>query len=182
MRVLKADITTEAGRQAIAEATRPELHLLVHSAGAFLRAPIADMGLEAWAALDSVNLHAPILLTAACLPQLRAGAGQVAMINSTAALQSRQGIAAYAASKRALQTATDILRNEINPHGIRVVSIFPGRTRTDMQDRILAEEGRTAGPDTLLEPDDVAFMLLAALKLPRNAEVTDIMMRPMRPL
>jgi NADP-dependent 3-hydroxy acid dehydrogenase YdfG len=43
-----------------------------------------------------------------------------------------------------------------------------------------AEEGRVAAPGTLMRPDDVAAIILAALLLPKSAEVTDITLRPMR--
>ena len=81
-----------------------------------------------------------------------------------------------------MQAAVEILRQEINRDGIRVLSIYPGRTDTPMQQAILASEGRTAEPGQLMQPDDIAAMVLAALQLSRNSEVTDIFMRPMRPL
>jgi NADP-dependent 3-hydroxy acid dehydrogenase YdfG len=74
------------------------------------------------------------------------------------------------------------LRQEVNGDGIRVLSIFPGRTDTAMQREILAMEQRTAPHGTLLRPEDVASMVIAALKLPATAEVTDIIMRPMQTL
>jgi NADP-dependent 3-hydroxy acid dehydrogenase YdfG len=51
-----------------------------------------------------------------------------------------------------------------------------------MQQAILAAEKRIAAAGMLMQPEDVADMVIAALKLPRSAEVTEIMMRPMRPL
>jgi len=180
--VLAADLTEEAGIAAVAAATRPHLHLLVHSAGQYQRGPVATLGADAWRALDAINLHAPLLLTAACLPQLRAAGGDVVFINSSAGMRAGAGLAAYAAGKHGLRAAVDALRQEVNGDGIRVLSIFPGRTATPMQDAVLAAEGRHADPDRLLRPDDVAQMLLAALALPRTAEVTDIVIRPMRPL
>lgn len=181
-RILAADVTTRRGLSAVARATRPVLDILVHSAGGYLRSPVESTSPEAWATLDAINLHAPILLTSACLPQLRAAKGQVVFINSTAGLRSDSGMAAYAAGKHGLKAAADALRQEVNADGIRVLSIFPGRTDTPMQNAVLAAEGRMAPPGTLMLSEDVASLILAALKLPRTAEVTDIVMRPMRPL
>ena len=56
-------------------------------------------------------------------------------------------------------------RQEVNGDGIRVLSIFPGRTDTPMQREILAKERRTAPYGTLLRPEDVASMVIAALKI-----------------
>jgi short-subunit dehydrogenase len=179
---LLADLTTAAGRAAAAEHSRPELHVLIHSAGVYARGEVAALSAEKWQELDAINLHAPILLTAACLPQLRAASGQVVFINSSAALSASGGLSAYAAAKRGLQAATDALRQEVNGDGIRVLSVFPGRTDTPMQRAVLAAEQRVAPPGTLMRPEDVAAMVLAALDVPRTSEVTDIIMRPMRKL
>jgi len=177
-----ADVATASGLAAVAQAARPALHVLVHSAGVYLRGKLEHLTAAEWQALNAVNLQAPILLTSACLPALRAASGQVVVINSSAGLQAAPGVGAYAASKHALKAATDALRQEVNGEGIRVLSVFPGRTDTPMQAAVLAAEGRDAAPGTLMRPEDVAHMVLGALSVPRTAEVTDIVMRPMRPL
>jgi NADP-dependent 3-hydroxy acid dehydrogenase YdfG len=180
--VSAVDITTNAGIAALARATRDGLDVLVHCAGAYRQTPLSEIRARDWAKLDAINLHAPVLLTTACLAQLRAAAGQVVFINSTAGLQTSSKVLSYAAGKHALRAAVDALRQELNPAGVRVLSVYPGRTDTPMQQKILAGEKRAAGPGMLMRPGDVAALVLAALKLPRTAEVTDIMMRPMRPL
>jgi NADP-dependent 3-hydroxy acid dehydrogenase YdfG len=179
---LAADLTTKAGRAAAAARTVPALDVLVHSAGAYLSSPTHLMTAERWRSLDSINLHAPILLTTACLRQLRAATGQVVFINSSAAVSAAAGLAAYAASKRGLQAAADVLRRELNQDGIRVLSLFPGRTDTPMQRAVLASERREAPPNVLMRAEDVADVVVAALRFPRTAEITDIFMRPMRKL
>jgi len=180
---LVADVRVAADRARIAQAAGEALGVLVHSAGAYNADPVERLDATAWRELDAVNLHGPLLLTSACLNQLRAVRGQVVFINSSAGIQpAGPRRAAYAASKAALRAAADALRAEVNPDGIRVLSVFPGRTATPMQAAILAEEGRRAPPGTLLEPEDVAAMVVAALSLPETAEVTEIVMRPMRKL
>jgi short-subunit dehydrogenase len=180
--VIAADLATEEGRRAVVRSVRSPLHVLVHSAGAYFRGSVAEIDAQAWAALDAVNLHAPLLLTATCLPALKAGEGHVVFINSTAGIQSGPNVSAYSAGKHALRAAADALRQEVNRDGIRVLSVFPGRTDTPMQAALLAQEGRTAPPGRLLDPADVAAMIVAAIALPHSAEVTEIMIRPSRPL
>jgi NADP-dependent 3-hydroxy acid dehydrogenase YdfG len=180
--VVSADLATTDGIARAAAAVGPRLDVLVHSAGGYMRGDLASVDAEQWAALDAINVHTPLLLTTACLPKLRAARGQVVFVNSSAGLHPAAGVGAYAASKHALRAATDALRQEVNGDGIRVLSIFPGRTDTPMQREILAMEQRTARDGSLMRPEDIAIMVLAALKLPATAEVTDIMMRPMRPL
>jgi NAD(P)-dependent dehydrogenase (short-subunit alcohol dehydrogenase family) len=183
VRMVTADLATTEGLNVVVDAVGDRLHVIVHCAGGYLREPIASLSANAWRPLEELNVRAPILLVAGCLGRLRAAQGQVVFINSTAALSSGSpGLAAYAASKHALKAAADVLRQEVNPYGIRVLSIFPGRTDTPMQRAVLSGEGRSAPPGGLMLPDDIASMTIAALRLPRSAEVTDIIMRPMRPL
>jgi NADP-dependent 3-hydroxy acid dehydrogenase YdfG len=73
----------------------------------------------------------------------------------------------------------DRLRDEVNPGGIRVLSVYPGRTATPMQAAIYRQEGRPYLPEHLLQPEDVAAVVLHALAMPPGAEVTDISIRPM---
>lgn len=180
--VLPADLATDDGLATVAASIDSRLDVLVHCAGLYAHAPTLSITAERWAALDAVNLRAPLVLTKACLAALRAATGQVVFMNSSAGLRAAPGLAAYAAGKHALKAAVQTLRQEVNGDGIRVLSVFPGRTDTPMQQEILKAEGRAAKPGTLMRAEDVASMVLAALKLPRTAEVTDIVMRPMRPM
>jgi NADP-dependent 3-hydroxy acid dehydrogenase YdfG len=155
------------------------LDILVHSAG------IIAIGRQETAAVDDfdaqyrANLRAPYALTKAVLPLLKVSQGQVVFIASTAALHVRPGLGQFAATQHAFRALADTLRDEVNADGIRVLSVYPGRTATERQERIFAEERREYRPKLLLQPEDIAEMVIAALRLPRTAEVTDITMRPL---
>lgn len=157
------------------------LDLLVHAAGAHRKATVAETDPALVDAQIAVNLRGPLLLTRAALGPLAAARGTVVFVNSTQGMAAGRGAAAYAASKHALRALADATRAEVNPLGIRVLSVYPGRTDTAMQRELLAEEGRAPDPERLLGPEEVAAMILAAVALPHRAEVTDIVIRPMRP-
>src|SRR6266404_3153497 len=125
------------------------------------------------------NVRAPYVLIQALLPMLKAQRGQVVFINSSSGVGAKPMSAQYDATKHALRAIADSLRGEVNAEGIRVLSVFLGRTASDMQARIHEWEGRPYRPELLLQPADVASVILNALKLPRTAEVTDIHIRPM---
>ncbi|PYT95834.1 MAG: hypothetical protein DMG36_01615 [Acidobacteria bacterium] len=84
------------------------------------------------------------------------------------------------ATQNAFRSTADSLRDEVNADGIRVVSIFPGRTATPRMEKLFAKEGRAPKPELLRQPEDVAEMVTHSLRLPRTAEVTDINIRPMQ--
>jgi len=154
------------------------LDVLVHAAGTITVGPIERIAVDALDAQYRVNLRAPYLLTRALLPALRARQGQVVFVNSTAGLLAQPGVAHYAATKHGLRGLADGLRAEVNADGVRVISVYPGRTATPMQAAVHAAEGRLFDPERLVQPEDVAALVVQALCLPRTAEVTDITVRP----
>ncbi len=153
--------------------------VLVHSAGTISLGDVETASVRDLDRQYATNVRAPYLLTQALLPALRANAGQIVFINSTVGLTARANVAQYAATKHALKAIADSLREEINPHGVRVVSVFPGRTATPLQARLHAIEGKPYAPERLMQPEDVASAVLNALTLPRTAEATDVLVRPM---
>jgi NADP-dependent 3-hydroxy acid dehydrogenase YdfG len=154
--------------------------ILIHSAGLFVpdrakAAAPADFDLQ-----QRVNVRAPRLLTQELLPVLQARRGQIVFINSSVARQSLAGSSQYAATKVALKAFADSLRDEVNSTGVRVLSIYPGRTATPMRAAIHQLEGEDYRPERLLQPEDIASVVINALCLPRTAEVTEIDIRPMQ--
>jgi NAD(P)-dependent dehydrogenase (short-subunit alcohol dehydrogenase family) len=126
------------------------------------------------------NVTGPYALLRALLPRLQESEGQIVFINSSQALRAAAEVGQYAASKHALKAIADSLREEVNPRGVRVTSVYLGRTAGSRQREIFAMEGRTYRPELLIQPLDVAEVVLHLLRLPRTAEVTDLMIRPMR--
>ena len=155
--------------------------ILIHAAGALHFGTFAETTLAQLDHQLAINLRVPYRLTQLLLPTLRERRGQLVFVNSSATRGGRQSVAAYAASKAALHALADAVRHEVNADGVRVLSIFPGRTATPMQDRILQAEGRGREEVGLLEPADVAGTILHALTLPRTAEITDLDIRPLIP-
>ena len=181
--VARADLTADADADALAARLRAEagrLDLLVHSAGVFRMGPWTDVPAEELDALYRTNVRAPYRLTRSLLPLLKASRGQVVFVNSSAAVNPGPNWGAYAATKSALRSLADSLRAEVNRDGVRVLSVFPGRTASPMQASIFAAEGRPYAPEKLLQPGDVAAAVLQALTLPRTAELTDLHIRPMQ--
>ena len=177
-----ADLTVDAEVEGLVARLRElfgGVDVVVHSAGAFHAGPIESTSVAELDRLYRVNLRAPYLLTQALLPSLRDRRGQVVFVNSS--VSGRATVGPYAASKHALKAIADSLREEVNRDGVRVLSVFPGRTASAMQEEVHRFEGRTYHPERMIQPEDVAASVVHALALPRTAEVTDLHLRPMRP-
>ena len=153
---------------------------LVHVAGVVDLGDVADLPATLWEQQLAVNLVAPAELTRLLLPVLRVSQGQVLFVNSGAGLRANAGWSAYAASKHGLKALADALRLEEAQHGVRVTSIYPGRTATPMQERVHQQEGQEYDADRFITPDAVVTTILTALDLPRDAEITDLTVRPGR--
>jgi NADP-dependent 3-hydroxy acid dehydrogenase YdfG len=155
------------------------LDVLVHSAGTIALGDLETASIDDLDRQYAVNVRAPYLLTQALLPALRTREGQIVFINSTVGLAARANVSQFAATQHALKAIADSLREEINPHGVRVMTVYPGRTATPRQARIHAMEGRPYPPERLIQPEDIASVVLNALTLPRSTELTDVRVRPM---
>lgn len=179
----RADLCAEGSIPQIAETVRQDLgrlDILVHSSGIIYHNRMSQARIEDLDAQYLSDLRVPYLLTQALLPELKATQGQVVFINSTLGLNAKRPEAGqYAATQHALKAVADSLREEVNPDGIRVLTVFSGRTATRRQHRLRQQEGQAYSPELLMQPEDVAKMVLAALMLARTAEVTEISMRPL---
>ncbi|MGK4583100.1 SDR family oxidoreductase [Kitasatospora sp. HPMI-4] len=157
-----------------------ELDSLLHIAGVVRLGEVGELPVKAWQEQLNVNLVAPAELTRLLLPSLRLAKGHVVFVNSGAGLNAHAVWGAYAASKHGLRALADSLRQEEHGHGVRVTSVYPGRTATAMQVAVHQQEGREYDPSRWIDPESVATAVLTAVDLPRDAEITDITVRPGR--
>ncbi|UJP10851.1 SDR family oxidoreductase [Microbacterium sp. KUDC0406] len=164
---------------ALSKQTVPErIDGVVHAAGVVDLGPVGDLPVALWEQQLAVNLTGPAELTRLLLPVLRVSRGQIVFVNSGAGLHAHAGWSAYAASKHGLKALADALREEERTHGVRVTSVFPGRTATPMQERVHQQEGQEYRPERFIDPESVVSAILTALDLPRDAEITDLTVRP----
>jgi NADP-dependent 3-hydroxy acid dehydrogenase YdfG len=182
-KVFTADLTSDEQLKATVRAFLKHfggLDILVHSNGIHRSGPLDEAKVADFDRLWAANVRGPFLLTQLLLPALRASSGQIAFVNSSVVLATRAGVGQFTATQQALRAVADTLRIELNPEGIRVLSVYPGRTATSRSEKLSAKEGRTYHPDRLLQPEEIATVVVESLALPRTAEVTDISIRPMR--
>lgn len=173
---IAADLTCEVGRAAVGQAVSRlgRLDMLVLASGIYERSDDPAALVRQFAA----NVQAPYALLQTVLPLLKTASGQVVFINSTQGLAASPGVAQFAATQHAMRAIADSLREEVNQSGVRVTSIFLGRTATTRQAAIFATEGRSYPPEQLIQPADLAGVVLTLLTLPPTVEATNISLRP----
>ncbi|MFF3255294.1 SDR family oxidoreductase [Actinacidiphila glaucinigra] len=154
------------------------LDSLLHIAGVVDLGQVGELTPKTWNRTLAANLVAPAELTRLVLPQLRLSRGHVVFVNSGAGLNAHAEWGAYAASKHGLKALADSLRQEEHANGVRVTSVYPGRTATPMQAKVHQQEGKAYDPSRWIAPESVATAILTALDLPRDAEINDLTIRP----
>jgi NAD(P)-dependent dehydrogenase (short-subunit alcohol dehydrogenase family) len=165
--------------QTVMEDLAGRLAILVHSAAMYSIGAVEDTSVGQFDLVFRTNVRAPLQLTQLLLPAIRRAHGDIVFVNSSAALHSPPNVSLYAASKAALTALADSLRQEVNSAGIRVLSVYPGRVATPMQEAISLADNREYVPDQLLQPTDVAQLIVNALLLGTTAELTDLHVRPL---
>ena len=151
---------------------------VIQNAGIVDLGRVADQDADVWTRTFAVNVVAPAALTRALLPGVRAARGHMVFINSGAGLRANAGWGSYAASKFALRALADALREEETVNGVRVTTVYPGRTATDMQRKVREQEGGEFMQDAYIDPSSVAATVRFVLDAPRDADLTDVTVRP----
>lgn len=150
--------------------------ILVNNAGIFVEGNVADIALADWERILRVNITAPFLFCQQVLPLMASqGGGKIVNIASTAGTQGYVYQSAYCASKHALIGFSRCLALEAKPRNVHVHILCPGGVRTDfVAGTYLAE--RLDG-QTLLEPEDIARLVLFVVKQPDNVDLPEIIVR-----
>ncbi|MEJ2860513.1 SDR family oxidoreductase [Actinomycetospora flava] len=154
------------------------LDVLVANAGVGHVAPLDDQSVDAWDEMIDVNLRGLLHGVAAVLPGFRAqGSGHVVAVVSTAGLRIVPGQVVYAATKNAVRTVCEGLRQEAGP-ALRVTAVSPGVTGTDFIDGAGDPEVRARYAAMAMPPDAVARAIAYAIEQPADVDVGEIVVRP----
>ena len=180
---LPADITDAAAVQdALAQVlTRwGRVDVLVNNAGTNVaRRDLTGISLQDWAHVVDVNLTGTFLVTRLVLPTMRAqGAGTVINVSSIAGHRPMALTGpAYAAAKAGVNSFTEMLNLTEREHGIRACAVCPGEVATP----ILEQRPHPPSPEaraSMLQPEDLAQILLLVASLPQRATVELLTVTP----
>ena len=154
------------------------LQVLVNNAGIGGRAPVAEMSDETWDDILGTNLTSVFHLTRAALPHLTQKGGHVFMVSSLAGSNAIAGMAAYCASKAALDHFARCLMLEVRHAGVKVTTVAPGSVDTGFGGR---GDGPRKSDSWMLRPEDVAAAVVDLLRTRDDAHLSRVEMRPLRP-
>ena len=145
------------------------LDLLIHSAGAVKLGHVEKARLKDFDLQYKVNLRAPFQLTQVLLEPLKNSKSQIIFINSGSGLRANANWSQYAASKHGLKALADSLRHELSGTSVRVVSFYPGRTATTMQEKVRKMENADYNPKDYIQVDDFVNIIINSIKNPSQS-------------
>jgi NADP-dependent 3-hydroxy acid dehydrogenase YdfG len=159
------------------------LDVLVSNAGISKIGPMDALDVGGWSAMIDVNLRGVLHGIAAALPVFRRqGHGHLVTTVSTSGLKIVPNQAVYAATKNAVRTLLEGLRQESTDGVLRTTSVSPGYVRTELADSIDDEAVRAQirqGMDQFaIPPEAVARAIAFAIDQPADIEIGDITIRP----
>ena len=174
---IACDMADKAQVQALAR-TVLERHgapeLLVNNAGAYLPGSLHEEADGTFEAMIAINVASAYHLTRALLPGMIArGDGTILNVCSTASITPYPNGGSYGIAKHALYGFNKTLREELKPHGIRVVALLPGATLT------ASWEGTDLPDERFMPPGDIAELAWTAWALSGRTVVEELLVRPM---
>lgn len=146
---------------------------LVNNAGVFAMATGEAITAAHAESQWRLNVLAPLLLTQAALPQLRAGGGTIVNVSSVAVESAFSGCGVYAGTKAALEAWSCSLREELRGSGVRVAIIAPGATDTEIWPSAMPVDR-----SRMCRAEDVAAVIRLALTLPASANLDRVVVAP----
>ncbi|WP_037286943.1 3-ketoacyl-ACP reductase [Saccharibacillus sacchari] len=167
-----ADVSVRTEIEAAVQALHEQLgaiDILINNAGIASFGKLVDMDPEEWERIIRVNLMGAYYTTRAALPfMIEQNSGNILNVASTAGERGFATGSAYCASKAALISMSEALMQEVRKSNIRVVTLNPSTVNTELATNNNLPIG---DEDRMMQPEDVADLALATLKLPARVFV-----------
>jgi 3-oxoacyl-[acyl-carrier protein] reductase len=142
------------------------IDILINNAGIAAFGNFLELEPTDWERIIQVNLMGTYYMTRAVLPNMiERQTGDIINISSTAGLSGNALTSAYSASKFAVLGLTESLMQEVRKHNIRVTALTPSTVATDMAKELKLTDGN---PETVMQAEDMAELIIAQLKLNRR--------------
>ena len=142
------------------------IDILINNAGIAAFGKFLELEPTDWERIIQVNLMGTYYVTRAVLPNMiERQTGDIINISSTAGLSGNALTSAYSASKFAVLGLTESLMQEVRKHNIRVTALTPSTVATDMAKELNLTDGN---PETVMQAEDMAELIIAQLKLNRR--------------
>ncbi|HWB39472.1 MAG TPA: SDR family NAD(P)-dependent oxidoreductase [Candidatus Saccharimonadales bacterium] len=159
-------------------ALKEPLEVLINCAGVYTNEPLGQITEEEIKRNMATHVKAPILLVSTMIDRIKRDGTDVANVVSAVATKANPNEAVYGASKWALRGFTQNLQLELKDTSCRVIGFYPGGFGTDL---FLKATGKDVDREKFMRAADVALCLKQLLDLPRNIEISEIILNRKNP-
>ena len=154
------------------------IDILVNNAGLGYFSNVEDLPTELWDEMMQTNVNGMFYCTRSAVPAMKKnGIGHIINIASTAGLEGMPMVSGYCATKWAVKGFSESLWRELRDHKIKVTCVYPGSVKTDF----FRNSPNIKPHDYMLQPEDVAAMMVYALETPDNFHQVNLEVRPLQP-
>lgn len=168
----------EAAFEQIFAATGGCIDILINNAGLGYFGNVEDLQMTEWDEMVQTNLNGMFYCTRIAVPKMKTGGkGHIMNIASIAGLEGMPMVSGYCATKFAVKGFSESIYKELRDFKIKVTCIYPGSVKTDF----FRNSENIKPHDYMLMPEDVAAMMVNALKTPDNFHQVNIEVRPLQP-
>lgn len=170
---IKTDLRKNADIAAALEAIRSkhsDADLLVLCSGVLHLNAVGEMKTEEIDADFAVNITSALKLTDGIMPILRENKGDIVVVGSTSAFKCYPETAVYNATKHGLLGLIKTLQVELKNEDVRIIGFHPGGFRSKLH----IKAGSDIRQEELMDPKDLAKLLISLLELPRTMEVSEV--------
>lgn len=184
---IPGDMAIEAdARRAVSEtvAAFGRIDVLINSAGVMQAGGIISADTDLYRSVMDINLLGTVYTCAEAVPiMIEQGGGDIVTISSLAARKGGPMTSAYSASKSAVNSFTDGIRQELGDKNIRVCTLMPGATETDIAGGIKDTNWRDAiqahvTKEGAVKASDIGEAIVFILAMPRRTNISEITVRP----
>ncbi|MCU0430130.1 MAG: SDR family oxidoreductase [Cytophagaceae bacterium] len=149
------------------------LEVLINNSGRYIPGQVHQEPEGQLEEMIETNVYSAYYVTRGLVPaMIKRQSGHIFTICSTASIMPYVNGGSYCISKFALLGFSQVLREELKPHKIRVTSILPGATLTSSWD------GVELPPERFMPPEDVAETVFSAYQLSKRSVIETLVMRP----
>jgi NADP-dependent 3-hydroxy acid dehydrogenase YdfG len=183
---IATDVSDAAQVQALVDQAidaHGRIDVMINNAGVMPQSPLDRLRIDEWDRMIDVNIKGVLYGIAAALPHMqRQKSGHFINVASVAGHKVRPGGVVYSATKHAVRTISEGLRQEVKPFNIRTTIISPGAVDTELPESIsepdFAARTREFYARSAIPPDSFARCVAFALEQPENVDINEILYRP----
>ena len=162
----------------ILKTSNNRIDILINNAGLGYFGLVEDLPIEQWDEMMQTNINGMFYCTRLTVPCMKSnGIGHIINISSTAGLEGMPMVSAYCATKWAVKGFSESLWRELRDFKIKVTCVYPGSVKTDF----FRNSPNIKPHDYMLNPADVADMIVHALSTPDNFHQVNLEIRPLQP-